>query len=72
MDTYAGERRRIAIEHLQAQSHRNVLEMGEKDTEARKRQQGKLANIAADPELARDFLLRASMIASLHNVPTAH
>ena len=71
LDAYADERRHIAIEHVQAQSHQNVVDMIESDPRARKRQHDNLANIAADPERARQYLLRASMIASLQSAPTA-
>lgn len=71
LDTYAGQRRRIAIEYVQAQSHQNVVDMIESDPQARKRQHDNLARIAANPERAREHLLRASMIAGLQSASTA-
>ena len=68
LDDYASERRRIAIEYVQVQTHRNVIDMAETDLEARKRQQSELRRIASDPDLARQYLLRTSMITSLRGL----
>ena len=65
LDDYARERRRVAIDHVQAQSHENALALGEGGPEARERQNKRLAEIAADPEKTLKYLLRTSMIASL-------
>ena len=69
LDAYASERRRVAIDYIQADTHRNAAIMGERDPEARKRQHDELRRTAADPALALQFVLRTSMIASLSRVP---
>ena len=71
LDLYATDRRRIALEHVQAQAHRNVLDLSEPDPDKRKRVHDELRGIARDPELARQLLLRTSMIAGLRGSAAA-
>jgi 3-(3-hydroxy-phenyl)propionate hydroxylase len=66
LDRYERQRRHVAIEHTQAQTIRNKRLLAEKDPAVRKRNQDELRRTAEDPALARAFLLRASLIESLH------
>jgi 3-(3-hydroxy-phenyl)propionate hydroxylase len=59
LDLYDLQRRTVAIEFVQEQSIAN-----KKRLEARERNLDDLRDTAADPERARQFLLRTSMIAS--------
>ena len=65
MDRYERQRRHIAVKHTQAQTIRNKQLLEERDPAVRKRNHDELKRAAEDPELARKFLLRASMIESL-------
>ena len=67
LDEYADRRRRIAVEHVQAMTHGNAAAIGQTDPDARRRQQAELRETAADPERARHYLLRTSMIAALRS-----
>jgi 3-(3-hydroxy-phenyl)propionate hydroxylase len=62
---YERQRRTIALEYIQAQTIRNKKLLTEKDPDVRKRNHDELRRTAEDPKLAREFLLRASMIKSL-------
>jgi 3-(3-hydroxy-phenyl)propionate hydroxylase len=65
LDRYERQRRHIAVKHTQAQTIRNKRLLEERDPTVRKRNHDELKRAAEDPELARKFLLRASMIESL-------
>jgi 3-(3-hydroxy-phenyl)propionate hydroxylase len=65
LDRYDRQRRTVAIDHVQAQTVRNKKLMNERDPAIRRRNLDELRRQAADPKRARDFLLRASMIASV-------
>ena len=65
LDRYERQRRHIAVKHTQAQTIRNKRLLQERDPAVRKRNHDELKRAAEDPELARKFLLRASMIESL-------
>jgi len=62
---YDRQRRTIAVEHTQAQTIRNKKLLMEKDPAVRRQNQDQLRKTAADPKLARDFMLRASLINSV-------
>jgi 3-(3-hydroxy-phenyl)propionate hydroxylase len=64
LDLYDLQRRKVAVEFVQEQSIANKKRLEERDPEARKRNLDELRAIAADPERARQFLLRTAMIAS--------
>jgi 3-(3-hydroxy-phenyl)propionate hydroxylase len=64
LDLYNLQRRTIAIEFVQEQSIANKKRLEARDPEVRKRNLDELRATAADPERARQFLLRTSMIAS--------
>lgn len=65
LDLYVRQRRTACVEHVQANSIRNKQTLEEKDPEVRRKRIEDLARIAKTPELAREFLLTSSMIASL-------
>jgi 3-(3-hydroxy-phenyl)propionate hydroxylase len=64
LDLYDRQRRTVAIEFVHQQSIANKKRLEASDSEARKRNLDELRATAADPEKARQFLLRTSMIAS--------
>ena len=64
LDLYDRQRRAVAVEFVQQQSIANKKRLEAREPEARKRNLDELRAIAADPESARQFLLRTSMIAS--------
>ena len=65
LDRYERQRRHIAIQHTQAQTIRNKNLLAERDPAVRRRNHDELRRTADDPELARKFLLRTSLIESL-------
>ena len=64
LDLYDLQRRTVAIEFVQEQSIANKKRLEARDADVRKRNLDELRQIAANPERARQFLLRTSMIAS--------
>ena len=64
LDLYDRQRRTVAVEFVQQQSIANKRRLEARDSQARQRNLAELRAIAADPEKARQFLLRTSMIAS--------
>ena len=64
LDLYDLQRRTVAVEFVQEQSIANKKRLEESDPELRKRNLDGLRRTAADPEQARQFLLRSSMITS--------
>jgi 3-(3-hydroxy-phenyl)propionate hydroxylase len=68
LDLYSRQRRTVATEFVQEQSIANKKRLEAKDEETRRRNLDDLRAIAADPERARQFLLRTSMIVSQRRV----
>jgi 3-(3-hydroxy-phenyl)propionate hydroxylase len=64
LDLYDLQRRTVATEFVQEQSIANKKRLEAADPQVRKRNLDELRAMAADPERARQFLLRTSMIAS--------
>jgi 3-(3-hydroxy-phenyl)propionate hydroxylase len=64
LDLYNLQRRTVAIEFVQEQTIANKKRLEARDPDVRKRNLEELRESAADPERARQFLLRTSMIAS--------
>ncbi len=62
LDEYDRNRRRVAIEFVGADSHRNWQVLREPDPQERARYQAELKAEAADPVRARERLLRAAML----------
>ena len=69
LDHYASERRRIAVQYIQAQTAQNEQNMRQRDPEVRKQRQDEQRRMAADPVASRAYLLRTSMIEGLRSVP---
>ena len=65
LDRYERQRRHVAIQHTQAQTIRNKRLLAEKDPAVRQHNHDQLRRTAEDPKLAREFLLRSSLIESL-------
>jgi 3-(3-hydroxy-phenyl)propionate hydroxylase len=65
LDRYERQRRHVAVSHTQAQTIRNKRLLAEKDPAVRQKNHDELRRTAEDPELARAFLLRSSLIQSL-------
>jgi 3-(3-hydroxy-phenyl)propionate hydroxylase len=64
LDLYALQRRTVAVEFVQEQSIANKKRLEESNPDTRQKNFDELRRIAADPERARQFLLRTAMIAS--------
>jgi len=67
LDRYTRQRRTVAIEAVQQQTHRNQQIISERDPAVRKRSLDELRRIAADKSSAREYMLRSSMIASMRH-----
>ncbi len=65
LDRYVRQRRHVAVAHVQAITIRNKKLMAEADPETRRRNRDELRRAADDPALAREFLMRASLISSV-------
>ena len=65
LDGYEAQRRPEAIQAIQRQTQDNVKNLSASNPEERARLFAHWRRTASDPELARDFLLKTSMIASL-------
>jgi 3-(3-hydroxy-phenyl)propionate hydroxylase len=65
LDRYERQRRHVAVAHTQAQTIRNRRLLEEKEPAVRRKNHEQLRHTADDPQLARAFLLRTSLIESL-------
>jgi 3-(3-hydroxy-phenyl)propionate hydroxylase len=65
LDRYERQRRPIAVEYVDKITIQNKKDLEIKDPEERARYRAQIEETAKDPEKARQFLLRASMIAGL-------
>ncbi|MBV9232104.1 MAG: FAD-dependent monooxygenase, partial [Chloroflexi bacterium] len=65
LEMYAQRRRQVAIRYVQNISGRNTRLIAEQDPQERQRLQQELASEAADPERARQWLLRSSLLMSV-------
>jgi len=65
LDRYERQRRTVAVEAVQQQTNRNHQIISERDPAVRKTSLDALRQTAADPALARDYMLKSSMIAGL-------
>jgi 3-(3-hydroxy-phenyl)propionate hydroxylase len=63
LDLYSLQRRTVSIEFVQEQSIANKKRLEARDPEQRKKNFEELSRTAANPERAREFLLRSAMIA---------
>jgi 3-(3-hydroxy-phenyl)propionate hydroxylase len=65
LDRYDRQRRTVAVEAVQQQTHRNQQIISERDPAARQKSLDDLRRIAADKISAREYMLKSSMIASM-------
>jgi 3-(3-hydroxy-phenyl)propionate hydroxylase len=65
LDRYERQRRKMAIDFVQANAVRNREALRETDPALRARRHDEMRRMADDPERAREFLLRSSMIEAL-------
>jgi 3-(3-hydroxy-phenyl)propionate hydroxylase len=65
LDRYTRQRRPVAAEEILVQADRNRARMQERDPVKRRALFNDMQRTAADPGLARAFLLRTSMIEGL-------
>src|SRR6185295_9280852 len=65
LDLYERQRRHIAVHSTQAQTIRNKKLLAERDPAVRKKNHDELRRQSEDPKLAREFLLRTSLITSV-------
>src|SRR6267142_2473636 len=65
LDQYERQRRHIAVQHTQLQTIRNKKLLQEKDPAVRQRNHDELRRAASDLKLAREFLLKSSLISSV-------
>jgi 3-(3-hydroxy-phenyl)propionate hydroxylase len=65
LDRYTRQRRHVAVYHTLAQTARNKRLLEEKDPAVRRRNHDHLRRTAGERKLAREFLLRTSLIASV-------
>src|SRR6185437_8736463 len=62
---YDRQRRTVAVEAVQQQTHRNQQVISERDPATRQQSLDAMRRTAADRTLAREYMLRSSMIASM-------
>jgi 2-polyprenyl-6-methoxyphenol hydroxylase-like FAD-dependent oxidoreductase len=65
LDRYDRQRRTVAVEAVQQQTHRNQQVIGERDPSVRKKSLDDMRRTASDKTLAREYMLKSSMIASM-------
>lgn len=70
LDRYERRRRTMNIEFVQQQTVANKRRLEEKDPDKRKARLAELAEIATDPARTRQFLLNASLLASVERAKT--
>jgi 3-(3-hydroxy-phenyl)propionate hydroxylase len=65
LDRYDRQRRTVAIEAVQQQTIRNHQIISERDPETRRKSLDMLRKTASDKEMAREYMLKSSMISSV-------
>ena len=65
LDRYDRQRRTVAVEAVQQQTHRNQQVISERDPATRQKALDAMRRTAADKASAREYMLRSSMIASM-------
>ena len=65
LDRYERQRRAVAIEHINANTARNKKNIEERNPEARRKTHNELRAIAANPDAAKNYLRKTSMIDAL-------
>jgi 3-(3-hydroxy-phenyl)propionate hydroxylase len=67
LDTYSRLRQAVALEDVNRLTHRNTLWMMSQDLEMRRELDAQLRTTAADPGLAREWLLENSLLAAVRS-----
>jgi 3-(3-hydroxy-phenyl)propionate hydroxylase len=67
LDRYVRQRRHVAVEHVQTATIANKQNMEQRDPETRRRYREQMQRAAADPVLAKRFLMKTSLIDSLRD-----
>ncbi|NBT29628.1 MAG: FAD-dependent monooxygenase [Gammaproteobacteria bacterium] len=70
LDKYDAQRRPIAVDYVQQTTIRNKAMLEETDPDARRVKHEEMSATAADPRLAREYLLQSSMITALKRAET--
>ena len=65
LDRYDRQRRTVAVEAVQQQTHRNQQIISERDPAIRQKSLDAMRRTAADKKSSRDYMLRSSMISSM-------
>src|SRR5215468_10828881 len=65
LDRYDRQRRTVAVEAVQQQTHRNQQIISERDPDVRRKALDTMRRIAADKAQAREYMLKSSMIGSM-------
>jgi 3-(3-hydroxy-phenyl)propionate hydroxylase len=65
LDAYERQRRAVALEYVNSITIANKRNLEARDPEEHRRWKENMMRAAADPALAREYLLKISMIASL-------
>jgi 3-(3-hydroxy-phenyl)propionate hydroxylase len=68
MGRYERQRRKVALETVQAQTLRNRRMLNERDPAARRAYHDELRATVADPDRHRDYVMRSSMLQSLRDL----
>ena len=69
LDQYAQTRREVALSHIRLMSDRNTRTLSESDETSRTAELDRLAEISADPQRSREWLLDASLINAVRALP---
>jgi 3-(3-hydroxy-phenyl)propionate hydroxylase len=67
LDRYVRQRRHVAVKHVQTATIANKANMEQRDPETRRKYREQMQRAAADPALAKTFLMRTSLIDSLRD-----
>jgi 3-(3-hydroxy-phenyl)propionate hydroxylase len=67
LDRYVRQRRHVATEHVQTATIANKRNMEQRDPEMRRRYRDEMRRTAADPALAKRFLMATALIDSLRD-----
>jgi 3-(3-hydroxy-phenyl)propionate hydroxylase len=65
LDRYDRQRRTVAVEAVQQQTHRNQQVISERDPSIRRKALDDMRRTASDKTLAREYMLKSSMIAGM-------
>jgi 3-(3-hydroxy-phenyl)propionate hydroxylase len=65
LDRYDRQRRTVAVEAVQQQTHRNQQVISERDPQTRQKSLDAMRRIGADKSAAREYMLKSSMISSM-------